>query len=102
MRCLPASLALLALGSSAWADVVPSAYPDARPARDAVVRRLEAVGAPDAEARVRRLSDADVAFFAAEPARVRSAGGEYGPVEMMIGAFFLIGGFVAAYFWLSD
>lgn len=102
MRCLPASLALLLCAAPAEADVVPSSYPDARGARDAVVRRLDALGARDAERRVKRLSEADVAFFAAEPARVQAAGAEYGAIEMMLGAFFLVGGFLAAYFWLSD
>ena len=102
MRCLLASLALWVGAASAGADVVPSSYPEARGPRDAVVRRLDALGARDAEQRVRRMSDVDAAYFAAEPARVQSAGGEYGTTEMMLGLFFLIGGFVATYFYFAD
>jgi hypothetical protein len=61
------------------------------------------MGADLAQERAGRLSDADAAWMSERPERVQRAGyGEYGPIEVMLGLFFLVGGIVATYFWLND
>lgn len=82
---LPA--AVLLLGVSPWfMDVIPSKYDDKAPAdRAAVKARLESLGAPEAEERVKRLSSDDLAFFASQPERVQAAGGLYW-YEFLLGA----------------
>jgi hypothetical protein len=66
------------LGSSVYADVIPSQYPDkdAGQARQVVAARYQALGmsADQASGRVRGLPDDDARFFAANPDRVQMAG----------------------------
>lgn len=73
-------LAVLTAAAPCFADVVPTQY-DAKSPEDraAVQSRLETLGASPAaaELRVRQLSASDLAFFAAQPERVQSAGGLY-------------------------
>lgn len=72
--------AVLVAASPCLADVVPSSY-DAKSTSDrqAVRERLQSLGsAPEAaDLRVRHLSADELAFFAAQPERIQSAGGIY-------------------------
>jgi hypothetical protein len=72
---LPA--AALLLGATPWlADVIPSGYGQKSPEQKAIVKaRLESLGAPSAEERVKRLSPDELSFFAAQPERIQAAGG---------------------------
>jgi hypothetical protein len=83
--------AVLVAASPCLADVVPSSY-DSKPTSDrqAVRERLESLGSsPDvADLRVRHLSADELAFFAAHPERIQSAGGLYW-YEWLGGAAFL-------------
>ena len=82
---LPA--AVLLIGAGSWfADVIPSKYDEKSKAdRAAVTARLESLGAPAAEERVKQLGADELAFFAGQPERVQSAGGLYW-YEFLIGA----------------
>lgn len=82
---LPA--AVLLIGAGSWlADVIPSKYDEkSKSDRAAVAARLESLGAPAAEDRVKRLSADELAFFAGQPERVQAAGGLYW-YEFLLGA----------------
>ncbi len=95
--------AVLATAAPCLADVVPTQY-DSKSAKDrqAVQARLETLGSTPAaaEQRVRQLSADDLAFFAAQPERVQSAGGLYW-YEWIGGAAFL-GVLTIIYFTVTD
>ena len=82
---LPAAVLLLGVGP--WfADVIPSKYDEkSKSDRAAVTARLESLGAPAAEDRVKRLSADELSFFAGQPERVQAAGGLYW-YEFLLGA----------------
>lgn len=86
---LPA--AALLLGVSPWlADVIPSSYGQKSSDQRAVVKaRLESLGAPSAEERVKRLSPDELSFFAAHPERIQSAGGLWW-YEFLFGLVFAV------------
>lgn len=94
--------AVLIAASPCLADVVPTAY-DTKSTSDrhAVRERLESLGsAPEAaDLRVRHLSPDELAFFAADPERIQSAGGLYW-YEWLGGAAFLAG-LAIAYFTVT-
>ena len=73
-------LTVALLGSSAWADVIPSQYPDreAGRARRVVAERFQALGLSEDQAasRVRGILDDDARYFAENPVRVQLAGDE--------------------------
>ena len=84
-------LAVLTASTPCLADVIPTSYDQKSKAdRQAVQSRLEDLGSAPAaaELRVRHLSADELAFFAAQPERVQSAGGLYW-YEWLGGAAFL-------------
>lgn len=100
LLCLTAALTMAA---PCLADVVPTQY-DSKSAKDrqTVQSRLETLGSSPAaaEQRVRQLSADELAFFAAQPERVQSAGGLYW-YEWLGGAAFL-GVLTIIYFTVTD
>jgi hypothetical protein len=79
-KLLLASLGLHLALLPCFADVVPSKYDDKDPAsRKAVQTRLEQIGtgAAEAETRVKRLTNDEIAYFAQNPERVQAVGGIY-------------------------
>jgi hypothetical protein len=83
--------ALLTAAAPCLADVIPTRYDTkSKDDRQAVQARLEGLGSTPAAAehRVRHLSADELAFFAADPERVQSAGGLYW-YEWLGGAAFL-------------
>lgn len=95
--------ALLATAAPCLADVVPTQYDTkSKQDRQAVQARLETLGSTPAaaEQRVRQLSADELAFFAARPERVQSAGGLYW-YEWLGGAAFL-GVLTIIYFTVTD
>jgi hypothetical protein len=95
--------AFLIAAGPCFADVIPAQYDTkSKEDRRAVQARLEGLGsAPDAAAlRVQHLSADELAFFAANPDRVQSAGGLYW-YEWLGGAAFL-GILAVMYFTVTD
>jgi hypothetical protein len=85
-------LAVITPALPCFADVIPTSYDRKSKAdRQAVQSRLEVLGATPsaAELRVQHLSADELAFFAAQPDRVQSAGGLYW-YEWLGGAAFLV------------
>lgn len=86
-----ALLCLLALQAAAvpcLADVIPTKYDDMNPAHQkAVQARLEDLGSSPAAAahRVKQMGQEELAYFAAGPDRIQSAGSLYW-YEWLIGA----------------
>jgi len=77
-RTATTALALVLLGSSVWADVIPSrrSEVDSGAARQAVAGRLGQLGltAQDASTRASDLLDVEARYFAAHPNRMQLAG----------------------------
>jgi hypothetical protein len=77
-RTVAAALAFLVMGSSLWADVIPTRRADggAGDARKAVAGRLQELGlqAPEAVAQAGVLLDREARYFASDPARIQVAG----------------------------
>jgi hypothetical protein len=102
-KALLCLMAVLTAAVPCFADVVPTQYDrKSKEDRQAVQARLEGLGASPAaaEQRVRHLSSEDLAFFAAQPERVQSAGGLYW-YEWVGGAAFLVV-LAVIYFTVTD
>lgn len=90
-KALLSLTAFLTAAAPCFADVIPTQYDTkSKDDRQAVRSRLEGLGSTPsaAEHRVRQLSAEELAFFAAHPERVQSAGGLYW-YEWLGGAAFL-------------
>jgi hypothetical protein len=106
-RFAGALLGVALLGTSAWADVIPSRRSDetAAQAKRQVADRLQelGVGADRAVAHADGLSDREARFFAEDPNRVQVAGDEQlsgFPVWAFTEGLILLGGCVATGLWM--